>query len=159
MADFNSSAGFHEFVLEGNEQALENFYKSERKSPVLGSEEFREGVRGESTRIDREHPRYERTALRPSVDQVLRLLAKTYRLKRDDLLRGRRGKDNEPRRVGMYLVKELCDLKLREIAERFGTGSYGAVGWACHGVVARMNSDTTFRDRVESIRRNCQQKI
>jgi hypothetical protein len=28
----------------------------------------------------------------------------------------------------MYLVKELCDLKLREVAEHFGTGSYGTVG-------------------------------
>jgi len=45
-----------------------------------------------------------------------------------------------------------------EIAERFGTGSYGAVGWACHGVAARMNSDARFSDRVDSIRRNCQQK-
>ena len=125
---------------------------------MLGGEEFRERVREESIRIDREHPRYEKAAVRPSVDQVLRILAKTYGLKLDDLLRGRRGKDNEPRRLGMYLVKELCDLKLQEIAERFGTGSYGAVGWACHGVAARMNSDARFRDRVDSIRRHCQQK-
>ena len=32
----------------------------------------------------------------------------------------------------MYLAKELCDLKLKEIAEQFGAGSYGTVGWACH---------------------------
>ncbi len=156
MADFNNTAGFHEFVLEGNEDALENFYKTKRKSPVCGSEEFRERVREESIRIDREHPRYEKAAVRPSVNQVLRILAKTYGLKLDDLLTGRRGKDNEPRRLGMYLVKELCDLKLQEIAERFGTGSYGAVGWACHGVAVRMNSDARFRDRVDSIRRNRQ---
>lgn len=56
---------------------MENFYKTERKSPVLGSEEFRGRVREESIRIDREHPRYERAAIRPSVDQVLRILAKT----------------------------------------------------------------------------------
>jgi REP element-mobilizing transposase RayT len=159
MADFNNTAGFHEFVLEGNERALEKFYKTERKSPVLGSEGFRERVREESIRIDREHPRYERAAVRPTVDRVLRTLAKTYGLQPDDLLRGRRGKDNEPRRVGMYLVKELCDLKLQEIAERFGMGSYGAVGWACHGVAARIGSDTSFRDFVDSIRRNCQQKF
>jgi REP element-mobilizing transposase RayT len=159
MADFDNIARFHEFVLEGNEQALENFYKTERKSPVLGGEEFCERVREESIRTDREHPRYEKAAVRPSVERVLRVLAKTYGIRRDDLLKGRRGKDNEPRRVGMYLVKELCDLKLQEIAEQFGTGSYGTVGWACHGIAARMNSDASFRDRVESIRRNCQQKI
>lgn len=158
IADFKNPARFHEFVLEGNEKVLEDFYKSERQSPVLGSEEFHKRVRQESIRVDREHPRYERAAVRPAVDQVLRTLAKMYGLKVDDLLNGRRGRDNEPRKVGMYLIKELCDLKLQEIADHFGTGSYGTVGWACHGVATRMNSDTKFRDRVTRIRRNCQQK-
>ena len=87
-----------------------------------------------------------------------RTLTKMYGLKVDELLNGRRGRDNEPRKVGMCLIKELCDLKLQEIADHFGTGSYGTVGWACHGVAAKMNSDTKFRDRVTRIRRNCQQK-
>jgi len=158
MADFSNTARFDEFVLERNAKALEKFYKKERQSPVLGSEEFRERVREESIRIDREHPRYERAAVRPSVDQVLRTLARMYGLKKEDLLTGRRGRGNEPRKLGMYLVKELCDLKLQAIAERFGTGSYGAVGWACHGVTERMNSDAKYRDHVASIRQSCQQK-
>ena len=65
-------------------------------------------------------------------------------------MRGKRGKDNEPRKVGMYLVKELCDLKLKEIAEHFGTASYGTVGWACHGVASRMQADA-------KVSRPCQQ--
>jgi chromosomal replication initiation ATPase DnaA len=63
------------------------------------------------------------------VDQVLKALAKRYGLKVQDLMKSKRGKDNEPRKVGMYLAKELCDLKLKEIAAQFGAGSYGAVGW------------------------------
>jgi hypothetical protein len=70
-------------------------------------------------RVDREHPRYERAAVRPSVDQVRKTLAKRYGLKVEDLMKGKRGKDNEPRKVGMYLAKELCYLKLKEIAEGF----------------------------------------
>src|ERR671922_93520 len=58
----------------------------------------------------------------------------------------------------MYLGKELCDLKLKEIAKRFGIGSYGAVGWACHGVASRIQADAKFQDGVGSIRRSCQQK-
>ena len=77
----------------------------------------------------------------------------------EDLLKGQRGKENEARKVGMYLVKELCDLRLQEIAERFGARSYGTVGWACHGVGAKVESDTKFREQVDRIRRTCQQKI
>ena len=159
MSEFGSVAAFHGFVLEGNEQALEEFYKKARQSPVLGGEDFRERVIEKPLRMDREHPRHERAAVRPSVDRVLRALAKTYGVRVESLLAGKRGKENEARKVGMYLIKELCDLRLHEIAERFGTGSYGAVGWACHGVASRLESDSTFRDRVGSVRQSCQQKI
>jgi len=78
---------------------------------VLGDEEFRNGLMEKPIRVDREHPRYERVAVRPSIDQVLKALATRYGLKVEDLIKGKRGKDNEPRKVGMYLAKELCDLK------------------------------------------------
>ena len=159
MAEFESITKFHQFVLEGNEAALERFYKSGKQAPVLGDQEFRERLMEKPVRVDREHPRHERVAVRPSVDKVLNTLAKRYGMKLEELMKGKRGKENEARKVGMYLVKELCDLKLQEIAQRFGTGSYGAVGWACHGVGSRMGSDEKFRERIDYIRRTCQQKI
>jgi putative transposase len=159
MGEFSSMRGFHEFVLEGNSRALEEFYNKSRQSPVLGDETFRERLIDKAVCVDREHPRHERTAVRPSVEKVLKALARTYGVKAEDLTRGKRGKDNEPRKVGMYLVKEICDLKLQEIAEWFGTASYGSVGWACHRIASRMRSDAKFRDRIDDIRRICQQKI
>ena len=66
-------------------------------------------------------------------------------------MKGKRGKDNEPRKVGMYLVKELCDLKLKEIAERFLDLKLwrGRLGW--HGVTSSMEAGAKFRERVSSI--------
>ena len=138
---------------------MESFYRNDRQSPVLGDEDFRKQLIQKSIRVYREYPRHERAAVRPRVGQVLKALARRYGLKVEDLMKGKRGKENEPRKVGMYLVKELCDLKLQEIAERFGTGSYGAVGWGGHGVSSRIKSDAQFRARIGSIRRTCQQKI
>lgn len=159
VGEFGTIRAFHEFVLEGNEEALEAFYRKGRQSPVLGDERFREQLSQKALRVDREHPRHERAAVRPSVDKVLRSLARVYGMTSQDLLKGRRGEENEARKVGMYLVKELCDLTLQEIAQRFGTGSYGSVGWACHGVMSRMEADAKFRERVARIRQTCQQKI
>ncbi|MBI2357475.1 MAG: transposase [Deltaproteobacteria bacterium] len=159
MSEFESIKAFHEFVLEGNEEAVADFYQKGRQSPVLGDEDFRERLIRKPLSLNREHPRYERVAVRPSADRVLKMLARMYGVEARDLMKGKRGKDNEARKVAMYLVKELCDLRLQAIAERFGTGSYGAVGWACHGVISRIESDSKFRERVASIRRACQQKI
>ena len=74
-----------------------------------------EGTNWGQIHVDREHPRYER----PSVDQVLKTLAKRYGLKVEDLRKSKRGKDNEPRKVGMYLANERCDMKLKEIAAQW----------------------------------------
>ena len=155
MGEFESVNAFHEFVLEGNEQGLEAFYRKKRQSPVLGDEAFRERLMEKPVRVDREHPRHERVAIRPSVDKVLKTLAKMYGVKIAEVMTARRGKQNEARKVGMYLAKELCDLTLQEIAERFGTRSYGAVGWACHQVTARMESEARFRERISKLRRSC----
>jgi len=159
MGEFDSIRAFHEFVCAGNEEALEEFYKERRQRPVLGDEEFRERLMEKPVHIDREHPRHERAAVRPSVDKVLRSVAKAYGVRAEDLLQGKRGKDNEARKVGMYLVKELCDMRLWEIAERFGTGSYGTVGWACHRITSRMELELKFRKQMTSIRQTYQQKI
>jgi hypothetical protein len=66
-------AQFHEFVLEGNDSALEQFYESSGQSPVLGDMKFRNELMGTPLRVDREHPRYERAAVRPSLHQLLEL--------------------------------------------------------------------------------------
>ncbi len=159
IGEFESIGAFHEFVLGGNEKRLEEFYRKGRQSPVLGDEGFREKLSEKPLRVDREHPRHERAAVRPSVNKVLQTLARVYGVSSQDLLKGKRGEDNEARKVGMYLVKELCDLTLQEIARQFGTGSYGSVGWACHRVRSKMELDAKFRKRVASIRQDCQHKI
>jgi len=157
MGEFRNIRAFHEFVLEGNEEVLEEFYKKGRQSPVLGDEEFRERLMEKAVRMDREHPRHERAVVRPSVDKVIKILAKAYGMKTEDIVKGKRGKQNEARKVGMYLVKELCDMRLQEIAKRFGTGSYGVVGWSCHQVVLSMESDAKLRKQVANILQSCQQ--
>jgi len=47
----------------------------------------------------------------------------------------------EAREVAMYLVTRCCDRTLGESARLFGLGSYGAVGWVCHGLKVRMERE------------------
>ena len=82
MAGFGSITRFHQFVLEGNEAALEQFYQRGRQAPVLGDQEFRERLREKAVRVDREHPRHERAAVRPSVDEVLARISHQEKMQR-----------------------------------------------------------------------------
>jgi REP element-mobilizing transposase RayT len=151
LEGLGSSNEFHSFVVTGSEDSLKGYYNRERKIPILGDEGFRERLQGILDSISREHPRQERIGVRPSAQKVVNMVAVIYGIKLKEVLNGRRGRSNEARKVGMYLVRRHCDLSLKEVAERFGVSSYGVVGWACHEVRMKMGTDEGFRKKVERI--------
>ena len=161
LEQLSGRQAFHEFVLSGNDEALERYYDSKRQSPVLGRDEFVEQVRGQNVKLVREIPRYHRRAVvQADPNRVIGKVAGMYGIAKDEVLRGVRGKENEARKVAMYLVGRCCDRTLSETARLFGLGSYGAVGWSCHGVKAKMEQEKKFREQIERIAAEiCQQKI
>jgi hypothetical protein len=151
LGRFASPREFHEFVLAGNAAALKAYYGRRRQGPILGGEGFQERLRGRLRQVSREHPRHERVAVRISAETVLQRVARAYGTTVEDLRRGRRGRENGARKVGMYLVRRICDLTLQQTADLFGVGSYGLVGWACHGVRSKIESDRAFQKKVERL--------
>ncbi len=143
--------GFHEFVLSGNEESLERYYRAARQSPILGSERFLERVREPGGRGTREYARYERRILQAAPEHVIGEVARRYGVSREEILTGKRGRENEARKVAMYLVKRYCDRTLSEMARYFGTGSYSAVSWSCRAIETKMAKETKFRDRIDKI--------
>ena len=157
MERLGSARAFHAFVLAGNDEAVEAFYASDRHRPVLGGVQFGEWLRKKTPCVSREHPRHERGSLRPAVERVLTCVSRAYDVRVTALLEGRRGQANEARKVGMYLVKRVCDQTLPQVAGCFGVGSSGVVGWACHHVRVRMVEDAVFARRVKRIAARCNQ--
>jgi putative transposase len=142
---------FHEFVLSGNEPSLRHYYEAKRQSPILGSETFLDRVRQRGEPASREHPRYERRVVQAGPERVLHEIMGQYKVTREEIFRGVRGRENEARKVALYLIKRCCDRTLPEIAEYFGIGNYSTVSWSCRRVVAQMTREKNFRDRVERI--------
>jgi len=142
---------FHEFVLSGNEQSLQQYYEAQRQSPILGSEGFIERIRQPGAAVAREYARYERRVVHTGPERVVGEVARQYKVTREEIFRGERGKQNEARKVAMYLVKQCCDRTLPEIAEYFGLGSYSAVSWSCRQIATKMAKEKKLSDRIEKI--------
>jgi putative transposase len=142
---------FHEFVLSGNEESLERYYAAQRKVPILGNEEFVEQARRPGLEVARDHARYERRAVLAGPERVINEVLRRYGLTREAILVGQRGRENEARKVAMYLVKRCCDRTLPEIAKDFGVGSNSTVSWSCRVIEARMIKERKLRDRIEKI--------
>ena len=71
----------------------------------------------------------------------------------------KRGRRNEARQVAMYLVRELCNKSLNNIAELFSLGSYGGVGAACSVIEKQLKVDRGLRRRIEQIRKMASKRI
>jgi len=142
---------FHEFVLSGNEESLKRYYEAKRQSPILGSEEFIERIRQRGAAEVREYARYERRVMQTAPERVIGEVARQYKVAREEIFRGIRGRENEARKVAMYVVKRCCDRTLAEMAQYFGGGHYSAVGWSCRAIESKMAQEKKLRDRIEKI--------
>jgi len=152
LLGFKSQRDFHAFVLSGNEDAFLRFYSNKRHSPILGDEDFITWLKEADFSLSREHVGYERKILRPHISSVISEVARIYKVSKEDIFHGQRGKRNEARQVAMYLIRELCDKSLKEIAEVFSLGSYGSVGSACSVIERKIKLDRTLLRRIEQIR-------
>lgn len=145
LAEFGRVRDFHEFVLAGNDAALEAWYAADRHQPVLGGEKFRTRLTRKQGPISREHARYERMAVRPSVARVVQTVAKSYGVTAGSVRTERAGSRGEVRQVAMYFVTRLCDWTLQATADYFGLTSYGGVSWACAQIRAKQAVEKPFR--------------
>ena len=102
-------------MLSGNEESLKRYYEAKRQSPILGSEEFIEGIRELGAAEVREYVRYERRVVQTAPERVIGEVARHYKMAREEIFRGIRGRENEARKVAMYLVKRCCDRTLAEM--------------------------------------------
>jgi REP element-mobilizing transposase RayT len=151
MEQIGERQAFHEFVLSGNEPSLREYYEAKRQSPILGSETFLERVRQLGEPATREHPRYERRVVQARPERVIHEVMGEYKVRREEIFRAVRGRENEARKVALYLIKRCCDRTLPEIADYFGIGNYSTVSWSCRTVAAQMAKEKNFRDRIEKI--------
>jgi chromosomal replication initiation ATPase DnaA len=131
---------------------VERYYAAQRQIPILGSEEFMERLRRpEVAAVARDHARYERRAVQAGPERVVSEVVRQYQVTREAIFGGKRGQENEARKVAMYLVKRCCDRTLPEIAKYFEVGSNSTVSWSCRGIEARMVKEKKLRDRIEKI--------
>jgi chromosomal replication initiator protein len=92
-------------------------------------------------------------AATPSIEQIQTSTSTILELPAADLLSTKRGRQVVyARQVAMYLCRELTDLSLPAIAQRFGGRDHTTVLHAHRQVRTRMLTDSSTRDLVDKIR-------
>lgn len=147
---------YRDFVADGVDEELAEFFGTARLAPVLGGAGFRKRVLGRRLRgtSDPEIPATRRLRGRPRLEQILAATAAAFATENAALLRPRRGRhsENPARVVAMTLARRLGGYRLTEIAAAFGVGHYSSISVAARRLERRLEHDRRLAAKVETIR-------
>jgi chromosomal replication initiator protein len=91
---------------------------------------------------------------RVRIEDILKIVARHYKVPRNELLSSRRSRDVvRPRQIAMYLAKSLTSRSLPEIGRRFGGRDHTTVLHSVRKVEQLMSQDGELTQEIELLRR------
>ena len=91
---------------------------------------------------------------RVRIEDILKIVARHYKVPRNELLSSRRSRDVvRPRQIAMYLAKALTSRSLPEIGRRFGGRDHTTVLHSVRKVEQLMSQDGELTQEIELLRR------
>lgn len=142
---------YNDFMKEKESETLKALYEKSKLPLLLGSKEFINDVRRKyyDKTIKKEIPQSRELA--PDKAQIERAVLQVYKLAVEDILKSRRGKNNEPRNVAIYLMRKHTGSVLKDIGTRFGMNSYSSVSSVILRTKREIERNRKLRQKVSEI--------
>lgn len=145
--------GYANYVMKGVDEQTAQLYSKRNMASIIGDNEFKKWAAAKRLSQLTEEP--QSCVIQPGLTmaQVICGIAKDYDVTEDDITKVVRGrqKENEVRKLAMYLCQELVGAKLADIASQFHLNQGGSASAATHQVRKRVREDSQFRLRVEEL--------
>ena len=129
MGKRKARARYRDYVLDKTQTEVDKHYQHKHLSSIMGNDTFKQAIL-EGIEPDPDIPESRVKRVRPSIDEILTVVAMYYAVSEKTLLRTTRGRGviSPARAVAMYLSQQLSDKKLSEIAVKFGLSGYSSAG-------------------------------
>ena len=142
---------YNDFVSRSISEEIERFYFLKNIASVLGAEAFKEWVRDKFDQL-RFHPEIpDSCELTPAPESILDCVSGYFKITKEQLLTSRRGTENLPRDIAIYLVRLWCRETLAEIGSYFGIKNYSTVSSAIERIKARKKTDRLLQKHLKVI--------
>ena len=142
---------YKQFMAQQPDEDLIRFFERERQPSMLGSKEFIAWVKNRffKKKIDKEIPASK--GLAPDLDRIIFEVNRYYEARPTALTAVRRGIENEPRDVAIYLIRSMRSEPLMRIGARFGLNRYSSVSSVVIRVNTKLQRDRKFKERLSHI--------
>ncbi len=145
---------YRQFIAQQPDQDLLRVFERKNQPSMIGSQEFIARIKDKffKKKKDKEIPASK--VLAPAVDKIIYEVSRYYEKRPTALTAVRRGIENEPRDVAIYLIRSLRTEPLMKIGALFGLTRYSSVSSVVMRVKTRLNRDRKFRRRLTEIEKN-----
>jgi len=141
-----------DFISQGEPEEITSFYAMKKLASLLGGEAFKDWVRNRFVDPDlqREVPEAQRLANTPQ--EIIAQVCTYFDLDETCLQKSRRGVENLPRDIAIYLARSSSRMTLAEIGAVFDVSNYSTVSSAAERIKIRMAKDVRLRQDVEKLK-------
>ena len=147
-------SAYIDFVSKGEPEKIERFYSLKKLPSILGSDSFKEFVREKYSELINQAEIPESKALAPDAKRVISAACKYYRLSKKELFESRRGTENLPRDLTIFLVRRLCRMTLPDVGREFGIANYSSVSSVVQRVKSKVEADKRLLIELDEIAKN-----
>jgi putative transposase len=142
---------YKQFMAQEQDEDLVRVLDRKNPPSMLGSEKFISWIKDRffKKKKDMEVPMSKELA--PDLDTIMLEVSRYYGEKPAALKAVRRGIENEPRDVAMYLIRSMRAEPLIRVGAGFGLNRYSSVSSAVRRVKIKLQKDRKFKACLESI--------
>jgi REP element-mobilizing transposase RayT len=141
-------AAYKDFVSLDDSEETERFYSLKNLSSVMGSDVFKEWIKDQFQHLCFREEIPESRLLAPSIEEVIAKTCEHFHVSKEQLFISRRGHENLPRNVALYLVRILTRKSMPEIGKQFEVSNYSTVGSVVERMKQREAKEPDFQKKV-----------
>ena len=142
---------YKQFMAEDISEEINRVFDNKYLPSMLGSEKFVQWVKNKFFRQKRHMEVPDSKALAPDTETIIEAVCKFYEIGRDKLFAIKRGTENEPRHVAIYLIRTIRADPLLKIGALFNLKKHSSVSSAVVCIKTRLEKDRKFRKRFHRI--------
>jgi putative transposase len=142
---------YMDFVAQDESEEIARFYSLKKQPSILGSDSFIEKVKEKfrSMLFQEEIPASRDLA--PRAEDIISFFCEYFKVTKEELTISRRGTENLPRDVAIFLVRQHCRETLAGVGQHFSISNYSTVSSVVLRIRARKDSDKTLQKDLEKI--------
>jgi len=130
---------YRKFVQDEESDEIKDFYSKKNLPFILGSRNFVEWVKAKYYQKKKHDEVPQSKDLAPTIMEIKKTVGLCYKIDIKELEESKRGQENEPRNVALYLSRKHSGLSLEKIGKEFGSIKYSTVS----NVVRRIENQLT----------------